>query len=191
MSPERPSLCHEFLLTFFPNGIIFFLCKELCLQVGQQWKCRPWQTVISAGNRSRNARKPVFPPPSLADTCAVKNAGAAPDKDSSLVWPELCEEQRMVFGVFVSGDGESFSCRLPRWTPPRCPNRASRRWFHSELPVGGAAAIEDSAGTACAPKKRCLTAWAVSVLHRSLHNRKGSERACMHRYVSFYFRYHY
>lgn len=151
----------------------FFLYKELGLPVGQQRKRWPWQTVISPGNTSRNARKPVFPPLSLADTCAVKNAGAAPDKDSSLIWPELRKEQCMVFGWFVYGPGEGFSCRLPRWTPPRCRNRGSPRWFRLELPVGAGTA-NDGAGTVRVPKERCLTAWAVSVLHLSLHNRKGS-----------------
>lgn len=38
----------------------------------------------------------------------------------------------------------------------------------------GAATADDGAGTVRVPKERYLTAWAVSVLHLSLHNRKGS-----------------
>lgn len=67
---------------FSPIEILFFL---LPLQgiVLARWvtvEMLALATVISAGNKSRNARKPVFSPQSLADICAVKNARQHPLK---------------------------------------------------------------------------------------------------------------
>lgn len=103
------SVSQTSIIISFPTGILspLFLCEALSLQVGQQWKCWPWPAVTSAGNTSRNAREPVFPCLSLADTPVVTTVRAGPTEDLWLVYPEPCAEQHGGLAWVVPGTGEA------------------------------------------------------------------------------------